>query len=298
MERALRQGSPGFDFQAEAISAAVSKHIPAFLERVQVEAITALIDRQLPNHLDKALGSGAITSAVTNYLDKTLPTLLPNIIEPLIAGTPTRPPRSPTTSVTSDSAPVPVDSSSYSFDSLGNRYSKLPALTPIGKVLIPHLETHLAEQFRLYQHRQFQRFKNHVNKTLDELESDAYDMREKELAEIVDVIEDQQAGFSLTKEDVLRDLDREADAIFEKRTEQGRELSKALGEHLWDVYDDMCRTVKGVGLQKLIACEVRRCQRREEKNRVRRGVGKKIGRGESRLLGRRREAVDVEWVDC
>jgi hypothetical protein len=46
----------------------------------------------------------------------------------------------------------------------------------------------------------------------------------------------------------------------------------------------------------MVAGEVSRQKRRRKG--VSRGVGKRLVRGEQRLLGRRRNTEDVEWVDC
>jgi hypothetical protein len=240
LERALRKASPEFDLQLDAINAA--------------------IDKQLPAHLEKAL-----------------PALLPDILQGLLAGR----------SISSPPA--------TSIDSHGDRSPKLPPLTPLGRALIPHLRTHLAKQFQDFQAHQLQRFETLVENKLTELWDNAYDARVHENAVLTDEMEEHKAEVSMLKEDTIKDLWREAEDVFARSKEEGWSLGLEISDQLLGVCDRIDQ-VKRVGLRKMVAGEVSRQKRRRKG--VSRGVGKRLVRGEQRLLGRRRNTEDVEWVDC
>jgi hypothetical protein len=226
----------------------------------QTDAINAAIDKRLPAHLENML-----------------PALLPNILEGLLADR----------SISSSPA--------TSIDSRGNRCPKLPPLTPLGKTLIPHLRTHLADQFHQYQAHQLQRFETVVDKKLTELWDDAYDARAHENAQMMEEMEEHKAEVSLLKEDAIKDLWREVEDVFARGKEEGYSLGDDINEQLSEVCDRIDK-VKRAGLRKMVAREVSRQKRRRKG--VSKGVGKRLVRGERRLLGRRRDAEDVEWVDC
>ncbi|KAF2631426.1 hypothetical protein BU25DRAFT_454878 [Macroventuria anomochaeta] len=241
--RALREASPGFDYQAEAINAAVGRQLPA-------------------------------------YLDKALPALLPDILQTLFTGAPSR---------------SNLGTPHTSFDSSGKPPRKLPKLTPLGHALLPHLRTHLADQFQQYQTHQLKQFQ----KLLDSLWDSAEGTRAHETAEMIEEMEEHKTDMMLLKEDAIKDLSREVDAVFEKNKEQGWEWSDALSERLEGVFGEMCDRIdrmKRVRLKKIVAFEVRKYERRRKG--VPRGVGRSLVRRNQKLLGRRREADELVWFDC
>ncbi|KAF3004407.1 hypothetical protein E8E13_010239 [Curvularia kusanoi] len=197
----------GFDPQAEAINAIIEKQLPANLDNVQAlqkEAIDAAIARQLPAYFANGLHTEAIDVAVSKQVGKALEALLPNALEEFF--NPKSQPGSPATSFTS-------------FDSSGHRYTKLPALTPVGKMMLPHLRTHLIDQFHLYQKQQLQRFEKLANKTFESLARSAYDARAQEYAEFAEDMEEHKAEISLLKKDTIDDLWREGQGVLD----QGKE---------------------------------------------------------------------------
>ncbi|EUC46413.1 hypothetical protein COCMIDRAFT_92813 [Bipolaris oryzae ATCC 44560] len=232
------QASPKVDYQIEAINAAVSKQLPAYLEKV-----------------------------------------LPDVLESLLAGAP--------------KSHISSPASSFTVDCLGNKYPKLPPLTPLGKTWIPHLRVHLAQQFQQYQARQLQRFEQLVDKKLDEVWNEAYDARAHETVEMMDEMEEHKADIALLKEDAIKDLGREIEDVFTRCKEEGDVLSNDVNERLSELCDRIY-DVKKQKLRKMITREFSR-QKRKKMGASKR-TGKRLGRSDKRLLGRRRE--EEEWVDC
>ncbi|KAH6625102.1 hypothetical protein C7974DRAFT_424829 [Boeremia exigua] len=278
LERALGQVSPAFDFQTAAINAAVRQQISAYLDQHQAETIKAALNREPL--------SDVINAAVSKYLEENLPTILPQSLERIIAG-PLKPLLgSPVTSF-------------RSFDSVGNWYPKLPPLTQVGKILIPHLRTHLAEQFRRDLARREQSFEKTLAKRMSEVESDVQGACEEEREKLLEDIGDQQADFALLKTDVMTDLENEIDVLFKQKLENFEDLINDMEDRMCDACTETCIKFNTVGLQRLIAHEVRRYERRKRmKKGVHRGVGKMIRGGTKRLLGKRRRSEDADWVDC
>ncbi|KAJ4361271.1 hypothetical protein N0V95_002040 [Ascochyta clinopodiicola] len=239
--RVLSRASPVFDFQTEAINAAVSKQLPAHLERFGAAAISAVIKEQLPIHLEEALQPEAINTAVAKHLNTVLPTLLPNMLEILLTDAPKSNPSSPTASFAS-------------MDSHGDRYPKLPSLTPLGKTLVPHLRVHLAGQFRQYQAQQLQEFEKLVNKTLEQLEDSAYDTRARETAEFMGDMEEHKTEVSLLRRDTIQDLWRETEDVIARCKEEGWALGEDINERLSELCSKIDR-VKRVRLRKMVASE-------------------------------------------
>jgi hypothetical protein len=240
--RALGEASPEFDYQAEAINAAIGRQLPT-------------------------------------YLNKALPALLPDILQTLFAGLPSR---------------SNLGTPTTSFDSSGTPPPRLPKLTPPGHALLPHLRTHLADQFQQYQTHQLKQFQ----KLLDSLWDSAEGTRAHETAEMMEEMEAHKTDMMLLKEDAIKDLSREVDAVFEKGKEEGWEWSDALSERLEGVFAEMCdriNRIKRVRLKKIVAFEVRKYERRRKG--VPRSVGKSLVKRDQRLLGRRREADELVWFD-
>lgn len=112
-------------------------------------------------------------------------------------------------------------------------------------------------------------------------------------------MEGHKTDMSLLKDDTIDELQKESEEVFAKGRQEGLDLGDELTERLGWVFAEMCDRidkVKRVRLRKMVAVEVSRCKR--WRIGVPRGVGKRLIRGEHRLLGRRREADELEWVDC
>lgn len=250
-------------------------------QALQNETIEAAVARQLPVYLNRASHAETVDVAVGKKLATVLPALLPNALEELLAPQPL--PSSPSVSFAS-------------VDSRGNRYPKLPPLTPIGRTLIPHLRTHLTDEFQKHQADQLQRFEKRVDKTLDQLESYAYDDRARETADFDDAMEEHKAEVSLLQRDTIDSLWRETEDVFA----QSKEAGLALGEDIYERLSEVCDKIEGikkVRLRKMVRSEVSR--QTGGKRGGRKGKTTVRVRANHSLLGRRREAQDVvEWVDC
>lgn len=112
-------------------------------------------------------------------------------------------------------------------------------------------------------------------------------------------MEEHKTDMMLLKDDAIKDLSREIEAVFEKGKEEGWEWSDALSERLEGVFVEMCDEIdklKRTRLKKMVAIEVRKYERRRKG--VFRGVGNSPIRGDQKLLGRKREADSQEWIDC
>jgi hypothetical protein len=263
------------------VNAAIEKRLSAHLDKVnalQAEGIDAAVARQLPAYFDEARHSEAVDTAVSRQLDTALQARLPNALEDLLV--PKSLPSSPATSFTS-------------FNSPGNRYPKLPPLTRVGRTMLPHLRTHLTDQFKLYQQQQLQRFEKMVDTKYSDVERAAYDDRVEAQGEFETEMDEHKAEIWLLRKDTVDDLWREGDKILE----QGRAVCLAFGEDINKQLFGICDRIDRLNryaLRKMVVAEVSRQQRR--KKGIPKGWGRNLLRGESTLLGRRREAED-EWAD-
>ena len=280
---ALRQAQP--EYQTDIISAALEKRRTAYLDELQAlqaEVIDAAVAKHLPAYFAADRHADAVDAAVRRQLDTALQALLPKAVEDLLV--PKDLPSSPATSFTS-------------YDSRGNTYPKLPPLTRVGRTMLPHLRTHLTEQFHHYQKQQLQRFEKLADKTFDDLERAAYNDRAREQADFETEMEEHKTEISLMKKDTLDDLWRQGDEMLE----QGKEVCSAFGEDINEQLFGLCDKIERLNkhaLRKMVAAEVSKQQRRRKKKKGRpRGWGRNMLRGEHKLLGRRREVDEEAWVD-
>ncbi|CAA9957700.1 hypothetical protein PTMSG1_01308 [Pyrenophora teres f. maculata] len=275
-------GRVQLEYQTEFINAAIEKCLSAHLDKVnalQAEGIDAAVAKQLPAYFDEARHTEAVDAAVSRQLDTAVQARLPNALEDLFV--PKSLPSSPATSF-------------VSFDSRGNRYPKLPPLTGVGRTMLPHLQTHLTDQFKLCQQQQLQRFERMVDTKYSDVERAAYDDRVKAQGEFEMEMEEHKAEISSLREDTVDELLREGD----KTLEQGRAACLAFGEDINEQLFAICDTIDMLNknaLRKMVVAEVSRQQRR--KRGIRKGWGKNLPRGKHKLLGRRRWQADDEWVD-
>lgn len=168
--------------------------------------------------------------------------------------------------------------------------------------MIPHLRTHLTDQFKLQQQQQLQRFEKMVNAKLSDLEGAAYDDRVEAQGEFETEMEEHKAEISLLRNDTVNDLWREGQEILE----QGRAVCLALGEGIHEELHGICDRIdklKRFALKKLVVAEVSR-QRRRKRGRPK-GRASNLLMGEHRPLkrrgqGRRRKGqseAEEEWTD-
>ncbi|KAI2479344.1 hypothetical protein Ptr902_09555 [Pyrenophora tritici-repentis] len=275
-------GRAQLEYQTEVINTAIEKRLSAHLNKVnalQAEGIDAAIARQLPAYFNEARHTEAVDAAVSRQLDTALQARLPNALEDLLV--PKSLPSSPATSFAS-------------FDSRGNRYSKLPPLTVVGRTMLPHLRTHLTDQFKLYQQQQLQRFEKMVDTKYSDVERAAYDDRVEAQGEFETEMEEHKAEISLLRKDTVDELWREGDKILE----QGRAVCLAFGEDINEQPFGICDRIDRLNrnaLRKMVVAEVSRQQRR--KRGIPKGWGRNLLRGKHKLLGRRRRQADDEWAD-
>lgn len=112
-------------------------------------------------------------------------------------------------------------------------------------------------------------------------------------------MEGHKTDMSLLKDDTINELQKDSEEVFAKGRQAGLDVGDELTERLGWVFAEMCdriEKVKRVRLRKMVAVEVSRCKRRRKG--VPHGVGKRLTRGGQKLLGRRREPDELEWVDC
>ncbi|KZM28621.1 hypothetical protein ST47_g233 [Ascochyta rabiei] len=277
---ALRRAE--LEYQTDVINAAFEKRLSAHLDEVralQVKAIDSAVATHLPAYLATDRLAEAVDAAVSRQLDTALQALLPNAVEDLLV--PKDPPSSPATSFTSH-------------DSRGNRHPKLPPLTRVGRTMLPHLRTHLNEQFHLYQKQQLQRFKNLADRTFDELERAAYDDRAREHADFETEMEEHKAEISVMKKDTLDGLWRQGNEMLEQGKDVCLDFGKDINEQLFGLCDKIDKLNRHA-LRRMVAAEVSKQQRKKEG--LPRGWGRNMLSGEHKLLGRRREMEEEAWVD-
>lgn len=118
---------------------------------------------------------------------------------------------------------------------------------------------------------------------------------------MLDEIEDYKSEMHILREDTLDDFRKEIDEAFTQGRQEGITLADFLSERLQWVFGEVCGTIDGLkkmGLKRMVAREVRTYQR--GRRSVPKGLGKmkRWEKGGRAMLGRRREAEEVEWVDC
>ena len=153
----------------------------------------------------------------------------------------------------------------------------------------------MADQFQQYQTHQLQKFQKLLDSLWDSAEGD----RAHEMAEMMEEMEEHKVDMMMLKADAIKDLSNRIDEVFAKGQQEGLDLGDELTGRLGWVFGEVCDRIdrlKRMRLQQMVASEVRKYERRRKG--VPRGVGKSLVRGDQKLLGRRREAEEVEWVDC
>ena len=265
IQRALRNASPAFDYQTDAINAAVARQLPIALE----QALPNLLRDVLPTLFAGASPRSKCSTPNASFFSRSSPSKPPCASFSSTA----------TTSTTSTTSP------------------KLPKLSPLGHALLPHLSTHLAEQFTKFQNDELAQFQ----KLLNRLHNSAYSDRAQEAAAMLDEIEDYKSEMHILREDTLDDFRKEIDEAFTQGRQEGISLADFLSERLQWVFGEVCGTIDGLkkmGLKRMVAREVRTYQRRRRSVPKGPGKMKRWEKGGRALLGRRREAEEVEWVDC
>lgn len=256
--------------QAEAIDAAVNKRLDTYFGGpLHAETVYAAVDKQVDRQVDAAV-KARLPIAVQDFL------------------VPKDPPSSPAHSFTS-------------FDSHGNRYPKLPPLTPAGKALLPHLKTHLTAQFKLYQDQQLQRFEQMLDAKYDDVARSAEDDRIREQGEWEEERVEHTAEVLLIRKDTTDDLWREGHEMLK----QGQELCEQFGA---DINEQLFGLVEAINklnrysLRKLMTAEVAKLT---EQQRKKKSIPKGFGRNLSTLPDPKLlmskvtddETEDEEWED-
>jgi hypothetical protein len=269
--------------QAEAIDAAVAKHVLAYF--TADKHADATVDAAIRRQIDAAVG---------RQLDTALHALLPRAVEHLLV--PEHVPSSPAKSFTSE-------------DSRGCSYLKLPPLTDLGRNMLPHLRSHFTEQMQLYQQQQFQQ----VEKFADQLERVVHDDNARQYADFQTQVEELQAEMSLAKQETLDDLRQQGEEMIEQSKDECAAFGDDMNNQMTDLWYDFCDKVTAVKkpwLRKMVAVEISKRsawrnmvavkvskQRAWRKIRPR-GWGRFMLRGEHKPSGRRREPGEEEaWVD-
>ncbi|KAF3037600.1 hypothetical protein E8E12_000287 [Didymella heteroderae] len=280
---ALRQAQ--LEYYTEVINAAVEKRLAARLDEIkalQAEAIDAAVGKRLDAYFGGPLHAETVDAAVDRQVDAAVQARLPNAVQDLLVSK--DPPSSPAQSFTS-------------FDSHGYRYPKLPPLTPASKALLPHLRTHLTNEFKVYQDQQLQRFERLVNAKCGEVESSAYDDRLREHAEWEDEREEHKSEISLLMRDATDDLWREGHEMLKQGKKLCMEFGEDINEQLFGLVEKIDK-MNRYSLRKMVVAEV---ARQAKQQRMKKGIPKGWGRNlltdpDPRLLGRKRIA-EGEWED-
>ena len=267
----------------------VAAHIEK-LNASQAAAIDAAVAKRLDAYFSSPSHTERLEAAVDRQVDVTVKARLPDAMQDLLV-------------------PKELLSSPASFthDARGNRYPKLPPLTPAGRTFLPHLRTHLTDQFAQQQKHQLQAFKKQVYQAYDDVASSAADDRIREQAEWETEREEHSAEMLLQRRDTIDELWREGHKVLEAGQEKSEELADQLGASLVERVGALVQRIEGLNgycVRRLIAREVGKMGRRR-KGIISRGFSVKSTRGfgrflltdpDPKLLGRKMRA-DMEWVD-
>ncbi|KAJ4374683.1 hypothetical protein N0V86_007556 [Didymella sp. IMI 355093] len=211
------------DLQAAAIDAAVAKHLDTYLGGpLHAKRVDAAADRQV-----NAAVEARLSDAVQHLL---VPTDLPS---------------SPATS--------------FTYDVHGNPYPKLPPLTPMGRIFLPHLRAHLVSQFDQLQEQQLQIFRKRMNEMYDEVSASAEDNRRQERYEWDEERGDHADGISYEREKAIEELWQEGQKLIADGKEQCDERLDTLGADLADKLSGLVDRIENLNkysVKKLVAGEV------------------------------------------
>lgn len=257
------------------------------LHASQAAAIDAAVAKRLDAYFAGPLHAERVDAAVDRQVDAAVKARLPDAVQHLLI--PTDLPSSPATS--------------FTYDARGNRYPKLAPLTPAGKAFLPHLRTHLLDQFEHFQQQQLQDFKKRIYDTYDEVARSAEDDRIREQGEWEEEREEHATEISLLRRDTLQELWQEGHKLLEHGQEYCDELSDQLGANLGD---QMCGLVDRIeklnaySVRKLVAAGVARQRRRRRglpKGFSTKGFGRfLLTHPDPNLLGSKMTS-DNEWED-
>lgn len=273
-------------YHTNIINAIVQERLAAHIEKLnasQAEAIDVAVNKRLDAYFSGALHSERVDAAVDRQVDATVKTRLPDAVQDLLV--PKDAPSSPARSFTS-------------FDSHGNRYPRLPPLTPAGQMLLPHLKTHLTAQFKTFQDHQLQRFEQMLDAKYDDVARSAEDDRIREQGEWEEERDEHSAEVLLIQKNTTDDLWREGHKMLEQGQELCEELCDQLGASIYEQVSGLVVAIDKLNkysVRKVIAAEVAKQQRR--KKGIPKGFGKNLlTHPDPRLLGR--QIIDgSEWED-
>lgn len=260
--------------KTEVIDAAIARQVHVYIDQ-KVDTFNAALARQLSLYLnDKAdIVNAAIVNQLPAYLDTALPSYLETLLPALSADAP---------NTASPASPVSTSSS---------QISELPQLTPLARMFLPHLRTHLLEQFQQRQSALLAQCETLLDRVV-------YDACARVTAETADDLEDHRTDMELIKQDALRDFHDETELLAEEWKMKREDQDEVLAEAMQDEVDELLQKVERLrrtGLKRMVAREVGSWKRRRKG--VPRGVGERV-RGHKKLLGRRSEVEEAEWVDC
>lgn len=270
------------------ISTIVEDRVAAHIEKLndsQAAAIDAAVAKRLDAYFCSPSHAERLDAAVDRQVDTTVKARLPNAVQDVFV-----------------SADTPSSPTSFTYDARGNRYHKLPPLTPVGKTFLPHLCTHLLDQFSLLQQQQLEVFKKRISETYDEVASSAEDDRIREQGEWEEEREEHTAGLNLQRRDWLDDMWREGQKVLELGKASCEELTDQLGAQLAEQLGTLVDRIEGLNgycVRRIVAAEVARQWRR--RGGVPKGFTKGFGRflltyPDPKLLGRKMRG-DLEWED-
>ncbi|KAI8930420.1 hypothetical protein NX059_012373 [Plenodomus lindquistii] len=283
---ALRHAQP--QYQTNVIYKIMKKEMAAQLERLnasQAEAIEAAVSKRVDAYLNGPLHAERVDAAVDRRVDAAVKARLPRAVQDLLVHT--KWPTSPTKYST--------------YDARGNRYRKLPPLSPIGKMFLPYLRTHLTNQLRLSQRRQIQRFEKQVHAAFHEVQTEADENRAREQFEWEEERDNHRSDYLQIQVDTTNELRSQCDQMLEegKRIcdELGEKLSEELNDQVLGLVDKINKLNK-YSLRKLVAAEIRKLP---DQQRRKKGIPKGFGRNllthpDPKLL-MRQVVQDSEWED-
>ncbi|KAJ8113199.1 hypothetical protein OPT61_g4626 [Boeremia exigua] len=279
------------EYHTNLTNAIVGERLAAHIEQLnasQAEAIEAAVARRLDAYFGRPLHAETIDAAVDRQVDAVVQARLPNVVQNLLV--PKDLPSSPSTS--------------FTHDDHGNSYPKLPPLTPAGQALLPHLRTHLTDQFKLLQQQQLQRFEKLVSEKYNEVEMAAEDNRVREQAEWEEEREEHNVEVALQRRDTLHDLWMQGTDMLEQAETVCSMFQGDIDEQLTKLCDKIEVLRKNVdnlnaySLRKLMAAEVAKLPKHERRMK---GIPKGFGRSllthpDPKLLMKKR-IEDSEWED-
>lgn len=236
--------------------------------------MNSAIKTQLQTYLHE--NPQTVKAAISEHLDRVLPTLLPDILETLLAGA-------------SITKPASRGASSISVESRRRRTHQSP------------LQALLVQQLHLRYKKQLRReLETVAEEQCDWLHSVVYDIRAEASAEVKEEVEDGIFDLEMIKKDIISDLEAAKEEFSLHTRQEAVDIQEDLAEQLSDAglirYDDMIMTKRRL-LKKFFAVGAGRLRRGG------RGISKGVGKGtaslssQRRLLGMKRAELE-EWTDC